>query len=165
MFSPILAIIAFNFSSTVCPASAAHGSAKKASTFAADVTLACAATSLTYCWKTSFFATKSVSEFTSTIDALLPSSDTSTATIPSAAIRPDFLAAFAKPFSRSHSTAASISPSVFVSAFLQSIMPAPVISLNSFTCEAVIAISLVLHFPVKDYSASSAASVSSIETP
>ena len=89
----------------------------------------------------------------------------STATIPSAAIRPDFLAAFAKPFSRSHSTAASISPSVFVSAFLQSIMPAPVISLNSFTCEAVIAISLVLHFPVKDYSASSAASVSSIETP
>ena len=38
------------------------------------------------------------------------------------------------------STAASISPLVSVRAFLQSIIPAPVISLNSFTIPAVIAI-------------------------
>jgi hypothetical protein len=49
-----------------------------------------------------------------------------TATRPSAAVRPDFLAALARPLVRSQSTAASMSPSVSVSAFLASIMPAPV---------------------------------------
>jgi hypothetical protein len=62
-----------------------------------------------------------------------------TATRPSAAVRPDFLAALARPLVRSQSTAASMSPSVSVSAFLASIMPAPVDSRSSFTCAAVIA--------------------------
>ena len=44
------------------------------------------------------------------------------------------------PFSRSHSTALSISPSEAVSAFLQSIMPTPVISRRFFTSAAVKAI-------------------------
>ena len=47
MFSPITAIIAFNFSSTVTLVSAFQGSAKNASKSAADVSNACAATSAT----------------------------------------------------------------------------------------------------------------------
>ena len=62
----------------------------------------------------------------------------STATRPSAATRPAFLAALARPFLRSQSTAASTSPSVSLSAALQSIMPAPVFSRSSFTIAAVI---------------------------
>ena len=58
-----------------------------------------------------------------------------------AAIGSAFFSAAASPFSLKNSTALSISPSVAVRAFLQSIIPAPVISLNSFTCAAVIAIS------------------------
>src|SRR5580700_11544696 len=54
-------------------------------------------------------------------------------------MRPDFLAAAARPFLRSQSTADSMSPSVSVRAFLQSIMPAPVLSRRSFTRAAVIA--------------------------
>jgi hypothetical protein len=47
-----------------------------------------------------------------------------------------FFAALANPFLRSQSTAASISPLVSTSAFLQSIIPAPVFSRSSFTnCE------------------------------
>ena len=58
-------------------------------------------------------------------------------TRPSAATRPLFLAALARPFLRSQSIAASISPSVSLSAFLQSIMPAPVFSRRSLTSPAV----------------------------
>ena len=57
---------------------------------------------------------------------------------PSAATRPAFLAAFDRPFLRSQSTAASMSPLVSASAALQSIMPAPVFSRRSFTIAAVI---------------------------
>ena len=49
-----------------------------------------------------------------------------------------FLAAAASPFLRNQSTASSSAPSVSVSAFLQSIMPAPVFSRSSLTSEAVI---------------------------
>jgi hypothetical protein len=52
--------------------------------------------------------------------------------MPSAAMREAFLAEAAMPFSRSHSIALSISPSEAVRAFLQSIMPAPVISRRFF---------------------------------
>ena len=69
---------------------------------------------------------------------LLPS--TQTATKPSAAIRLAFLAADAKPFLRNQSTASSILPLVSTKAFLQSNMPAPVDSLNSFTLAAVISV-------------------------
>ena len=53
---------------------------------------------------------------------------------------PAFLAAFAAPLLRMLSIASSMSPSVSVSAFLQSIMPAPVRSRSSLTWAAVIAI-------------------------
>ena len=59
---------------------------------------------------------------------------------------PDFLAALASPLVRNQSTADSKSPSVSVSAFLASIMPAPVAPRSSFTIEAVIAISALLIF-------------------
>ncbi len=60
---------------------------------------------------------------------------------PSAATRPAFLAAFDRPFLRSQSTAASMSPSVSPSAALQSIMPAPVVSRRSLTiCAVMLAI-------------------------
>ena len=52
---------------------------------------------------------------------------------PSPATRPAFLAAAARPFLRSQSIAASRSPPVSASAFLQSIMPAPVCSRSSLT--------------------------------
>ena len=58
-------------------------------------------------------------------------------TRPSAVTRPAFLAAAERPFLRSQSTAASRSPPVSPSAFLQSIIPAPVLSRRSFTMLAV----------------------------
>ena len=136
-FSPIIAIWLASSSATVLEESLTHFSAKNASMSVADVLRACATTSSTYALKSAFFATKSVSELTSTIAAFLPS--TSVLTIPSAAILPAFLAALAIPFSLKNSTALSISPSVAARAFLQSIIPAPVISLNSFTIPAVTA--------------------------
>ena len=57
--------------------------------------------------------------------------------IPSAAIRPDFFVAAARPFSLRKSIALSISPFDSVSAFLQSIIPQPVFSLKAFTSLAV----------------------------
>src|SRR5271169_4154870 len=71
---------------------------------------------------------------------------TTTPTRPSAAMRPLFLAALASPFLRSQSTAASISPPVSVSAFLQSIMPAPVRSRSSFTSAAEIVAIVIPRF-------------------
>ena len=65
-------------------------------------------------------------------------------TRPSAATRPAFFAALARPLVRSQSTAASMSPLVSFSAVLQSIMPTPVFSRSSFTICAVMAIRLVL---------------------
>ena len=97
----------------------------------------------TISWKSAFLATKSVSELISTATPLPPS--TTTATRPSAAVRPDFLAALARPLVRSQSTAASMSPSVSVRAFLASIMPAPVLSRSSLTIAAVIAIVALLN--------------------
>jgi len=144
MFSPILAIIAASFSSTVIDVSSAHFSALNASISAASVFAACSTTSLTNVWNTSFFATKSVSALTSTIAATLSPSLIVVATSPSAAILPAFFSAVASPFSRRNSIALSKSPSVAESAFLQSIIPAPVISLNSFTILAVTAIFFVL---------------------
>src|SRR5699024_7015032 len=63
-------------------------------------------------------------------------------TAPSAATRSDFFSALARPLLRSCSTAASMSPSVATSAFLHSIMPAPVRSRSSLTCDAEILIAL-----------------------
>src|SRR3954447_20778785 len=57
---------------------------------------------------------------------------------PSVAMRPAFLAAAASPFLRRNSAACSMLPSVSVSAFLQSDMPAPVRSRRSLIIAALI---------------------------
>src|SRR5579884_2047146 len=60
--------------------------------------------------------------------------------MPSAAMRVAFFWALARPFLRSQTMAASMSPWASVRAFLQSIMPAPVFSRSSLTWFALIAI-------------------------
>ena len=71
-------------------------------------------------------ATKSVSEFTSTTAAdVPPDGDADQAFGRDAA---GLLGGLERPFARSQSIAASMSPLVSTSAFLQSIMPAPVFS-------------------------------------
>ena len=57
---------------------------------------------------------------------------------PSDAVLPDFLAAFARPFVLSQSIEDSMSPLFSFKAFLQSIIPAPVLSRSSLTNDAVI---------------------------
>src|SRR5258706_654649 len=59
-------------------------------------------------------------------------------------MRPAFLAAAARPFLRSASTAFSILPFVSLRAFLQSIIPAPVRSRSSLTIWAVISMTRYL---------------------
>src|ERR1700742_2983399 len=134
MFSPMVAI-----------ASAMAASTVMSPTFAALIFSTSAPTSsatwpiiLTRPWKCSLRATKSVSELTSTTTPLVPL--VTAAIRPSAATRPAFLAAFDRPFLRSQSWAAVISPPDSVSAALQSIMPAPVDSRRSFTIAAVIVV-------------------------
>ena len=104
--------------------------------------VATSAIARTIAWKSELRATKSVSEFTSTTTPTPPL--TATPTSPSAAVRPDFFAALASPLVLSQSTAASMSPPVSVSAFLASIIPAPVASRSSLTMVAVIDISALL---------------------
>ena len=139
-FSPITAIFSFNASLTDFPASFNQPSDKNFSTSSVSVSIAWSATSLTKFWKSSFLATRSVSEFTSTILAVLPSSLTLIFTAPSAAILPAFLLAAASPFSLKYTMAFSMSPAVSTNAFLQSIMPTPVFSLSSLISLVVIAI-------------------------
>src|SRR5262245_28066067 len=92
----------------------------------------------TMSWNCSLRATKSVSELTSTMAPAW--SLAATPMRPSAARRPALFAAFDKPFLRSQSIARSMSPFTSVSAILQSIMPAPVLSRSSFTRLAVIVV-------------------------
>src|SRR5215471_16909523 len=91
---------------------------------------------LTRPWNWPLRATKSVSELTSTTTPLVPL--VNAAIRPSAATRPAFFAAFDRPFLRSQSWAACMSPAVSVRAALQSIIPAPVDSRRSLTIAAVI---------------------------
>ncbi len=81
--------------------------------------------------KSGFFATKSVSEFSSIIE---PSR---AATTPLAVARPARLPTSLAPLMRSASMALSKSPSFSSSAFLQSIIPEPVASRSFFTSAAV----------------------------
>ena len=134
-FSPIVAILSFNTSFKAFPS--AWFSSNKASIVVAVVFNAISAASATKALKSSFLATKSVSEFTSTTVALVLSSLIFIATKPSAATLSAFLAALDKPFSLNISTALSIFPSASTNAFLQSSIPAPVLSLNSLTILAV----------------------------
>src|SRR5690606_14747157 len=138
MFSPTLATSSVRAASTDRPSgNVADASAATSSTSPSRTS---AATACANAAKFSSLATKSVSELTSTIAARLPS--VAITTRPSAATRPDFFSALAWPAFRRYSTAASMSPPVSASAFLQSIMPAPVRSRSSFTCDALIGISL-----------------------
>src|SRR5690554_5495126 len=132
-FSPTLAISAARASSTVWPPMVAAFSASLSSTPTAAF-----ATASQKAMKFSSLATKSVSELISTMAARLPC--WANAMRPSAATRSAFLSALARPDLRSASAAASMLPPASVSAFLHSIMPAPVRSRSSLTREAVISI-------------------------
>ncbi len=138
MFSPILATSAARVASTVSP----DGRTSSLSA-AASLTLlasAASATALAKATKLPSLATKSVSQLTSTSTASpLP---TRTATRPSAATRPAFLAALTAPDLRMLSMASSMSPLASWRAFLHSIMPAPVRSRSSLTRPAVISMGM-----------------------
>src|SRR5215472_3709065 len=62
--------------------------------------------------------------------------------MPSAATLAAFFCAEARPFFLRTTTASSMSPFASTSAFLQSIIPAPVFSRSSFTVDALISIDL-----------------------
>src|SRR5690606_24258700 len=131
-FSPTLATSAERASSTVSPV----GSAVPFSASTSAAPRAASATASVKARKFSSLATKSVSELIST-RAALPSA-WAAVTRPSAATRLAFLSALARPCLRSHSAATLTSPLFSVSAFLHSIMPAPVRSRSSLTWDAVI---------------------------
>jgi len=77
-------------------------------------------------WKSGVRATKSDSQFTSTSTPLERSADSRLPMSPSLVVRPAFLATEARPRLRRIVVAFSKLPSASVSAFLHSIMPAPV---------------------------------------
>ncbi len=91
-----------------------------------------------------FLATKSVSEFISTIEDLVP--EVKIVIKPSEAPRSDFFAAFAIPFFLKNSIAKSISSLFSDNAILQSCIPAPVISLKSLTFSKILIKKLVYCF-------------------
>ena len=128
IFSPIVAVALTIKSLTVPSAVSTANASSVEAGLAANIAFSITSNKCKNC---SFLATKSVSELTSNTTPVLPS--VATRVKPSAAIRPAFLADLAIPFSRSQSIALATSPSVSVKAFLQSIIPAPVFSRNSFT--------------------------------
>ena len=130
-FSPIFATLSTKTSDTFFPVSSIDSCSNKLSTSAGFFKATCFAIASTKALNSAFCATKSVSEFTSTTAPTFPSSDT-------------------YPLSRNNSIAFSMSPSVSVKTFLQSIIPAPVFSLNSFTIAAdTILISSYFYFYLK----------------
>ncbi len=114
------------------------GSAESAATSAGAARPASAASSRTNARKSSFLATKSVSQFTSTMAPSLRSSATQMPTTPSAVTRVAALPALVPSFTRRISSARAMSPPASVSAFLHSIIGASVFSRSSFTMLAVI---------------------------
>src|SRR5690606_12340548 len=84
-------------------------------------------------------ATKSVSQFTSTIAPTRPSPGEYSSIMASEVSRADVLATLERPFSRKHSSAFSISPSDCSSALRQSMMPAPVSSRSCLICSVLTA--------------------------
>src|SRR4051794_2578787 len=103
----------------------------------ADGLAMCRARSFTSWRNSSVFATKSVSQLTSTSAPTVLLKWTYASTRPWLALRPARLAALARPFSRRSSVARTTSPSASISARLQSIIPAPVASRSSLTIAAV----------------------------
>src|SRR5207302_1079986 len=104
---------------------------------AARALSAASPTALAKARKSSPRATKSVSQLISTMAAARASALRSMTITPSAATRAAFLSALASPWRRMSSAAASRSPLVSTSAFLHSIMPAPVRSRSCLTASAV----------------------------
>src|ERR1700682_3048185 len=132
MFSPMVAMASAMAVSTVTlPTLAALIFSTSAPAWSATCAII-----LTRPWNCSLRATKSVSELTSTTTPLMPA--VSAPIRPSAATRPAFFAAFHRPFLRSQSIPACMSPSCAGSACLYSIMPTPVVSRRSLTIAAVI---------------------------
>src|SRR5262249_25458631 len=134
-FSPILPISAVRVCSTVAPP---RGSAERAATSAGFRPTTSSASDLAKFRKSAFFATKSVSQFTSTIAPVRLSPFTLIATTPSAAVRLDAFDALLPRRTRSSSSAFARSPFASTSAFLHSIMGASVLSRSSLTAPAVI---------------------------
>ena len=132
-FSPILAVLSTT-KSLIVPSP--NGRALASSKVLASLFNTVSPTFLINSLNSSFLLTKSVSALISMITALLSLMNTSAK--PSAAILASFFPALAIPFSRNQSIAASRLPSVSLRAFLQSIIPAPVCSRNSFTKLALI---------------------------
>ena len=118
MFSPSLPASCVSVSPTVEPS---NGSAATSPSPCDATNLVSSASSDV---KSLPLATKSVLQLSSTMAATLPSTTTSTA--PSVASRSLSLPALARPLARRRSRARSTSPSDSSSAFLQSIIPAPV---------------------------------------
>src|SRR5712671_6679648 len=135
IFSPILATSSRRRSSMLPPEASLP--ARSASRSVASPAQALCATAAAKPQNCSSRATKSVSQLISTIAALRPSTARSMAITPSAATRAAFLSAFARPCLRISSAAASRSPCVSTSAFLHSIIPAPVRSRSCRTVSAV----------------------------
>src|SRR3954447_10582205 len=98
----------------------------------------CIATSLAKSMKSSFLATKSVLQSTSTSTPILPLAWMYDWTVPSVAVRSASLPILLPILTRRSSTARSMSPPDSCRADLQSIMPAPVRWRSSLTSEAEI---------------------------
>src|SRR5512143_90147 len=146
IFSPIFCTSALRFASTFSPPKSSLESAARSAGFFIAMS---SASPFANFWKSSFFATKSVSLFTSIRTPVLPSPVTLDAIMPSEATRADFFAAAESPFFLRMSTAFSKSPPASSRAFFASIMPTPVFSLRSFTALAdIVAIALRTPFSV-----------------
>jgi hypothetical protein len=137
MFSLITAIFSCTSWPTVTEGCFVKGWSASAASVAGAAVATCSAMSFTSAWKSGVLATKSVSQLTSTMTPTLASAEIQAPTAPSAAVRPAFFAAAARPFLRRISRAASMSPLASTSADLQSIIPAPVSSRSLRTTSAV----------------------------
>src|SRR6202165_2855193 len=135
MFSPIFATSARRRSSTLSP-DGSFASPSPARLAGCEVR-AQSATACAKARKPCSRATKSVSQLISSMAAVRASVDLATTTTPSVASRAAVLSALACPCLRMSSAAASRSPLASTSAFLHSIMPAPVRSRSCLTASAV----------------------------
>src|SRR5438270_2301313 len=97
--------------------------------------------------KSSFFATKSVLQSTSTSTPTFAPAWMYACTVPSVAVRSPRSWIFLPWRTRRISIACSTSPSASASAFLQSIIPAPVRSRSAFTSLALISVELTTRSP------------------
>src|SRR5258706_468761 len=134
MFSPIRPTSALRTSSVVDPSS---GSAERAATSAGSLFSTSSAKEETNLRKSAFWATKSVSQLTSTIAPVFASGATYIATTPSAAVREAARDALLPSLTRRSSSALVGLPSASTSAFLHSIIGASVLSRRSLTMPAV----------------------------